>query len=43
MSQKIVPRLSGYYGGAVDSNILAFTQLHWVNFDFEFETLFESI
>ena len=39
----IVPRLRGYCGGAVDSIISIFIQLHWSGFNLEFETLFESI
>ena len=44
VSQKIVSRLCGYCGGAVDSIISLFTQLHRSGFNlFEFETLFESV
>ena len=43
VSQKIVPRLCGFCGGAVDSIISVFTQLHRSSFNLEFETLFESI
>ena len=39
----IVARLCGYCGGAVDSIISVFTQLHRSGFNFEFETLNESI
>ena len=39
----IVPRLCSYCGGAVDSIISVFTQLHRSGFNLEFETLFESI
>ena len=40
---KIVPRLRGCYGGAIDSIISVFIQLHRSGFNLEFETLFESI
>ena len=39
----IAPRLCGYCGGAVDSAISIFTQLHSSGFKLEFEILFESI
>ena len=39
----IVPCLCGYCGGAVDSIISVFTQLHRSGFNLEFQTLFESI
>ena len=41
--KKIVPRLYGYCGGAVNSIILVFTQVHRSSFNFDFEILFESI
>ena len=41
--KKIVPRLCGYCGGAVDSSISLFTHLYWSTFNLEFETFFESI
>ena len=43
VSQKNVPRLSGYCGGAVDLISSVFTQLHISSFNVEFETLLESI
>ena len=39
----IVPRLCGYCGGAVDSTIAVFTQLHRSSFSLEFGTFLESI
>ena len=41
--KKFVPRLCGYCGGALDSVISVFVQLHGSSFNLEFETLFESI
>ena len=41
--QKIVPRLCCCYGGAVDSVVSIFTQLHRSGFKFVFEALYESI
>ena len=38
---KIVPRLRGCCGGAVDSMISVFTQLHRSDLNLEFEILFE--
>ena len=43
VSQKIMPRLGGYFEGVVDSIITIFTQSHRSGFNLEFETLFESI
>ena len=43
VSQKLVPHLCGYCGGAVDSIISVFTQLYRSRFSLEFETLFEPI
>ena len=43
ISQKIVPCLCGCCGGAADSIISVFTQLHRSRFNLEFEILFESI
>ena len=40
---KLVPRLCGCYGGAVDSITSVFIQLYRSDFNLEFETLFESI
>ena len=39
----IVPRLCGCCGGAVDSFISHFTQLHSSGFNLAFETLYETI
>ena len=40
----VVSHLYGYYcGGAVDSVISDFTQLHRLDFNLEFKTFFESI
>ena len=39
----IVPCLCGYRGGAVDSIISVFTQLHRSGFNLEFEISFESV
>ena len=41
--KKIVPRLFFFCGGALDSIISLFTQLHRSGFKLEFETLYESI
>ena len=41
--KKIVPCLYGYCGGAVDSIISIFTQLHRSGFNLEFEALFEPL
>ena len=41
--KKNVLRECGYYGGAVDSIISVFTQLHRSGFNLEYETLRESI
>ena len=38
-----MPRLRGYCGGAVDSIISVFTQLHWSGLKLELETLNKSI
>ena len=38
-----MPCLCGYCGGAVDSIIPVFTQLHRSGFNLEFETLYESV
>ena len=38
-----VRRFSGCCGGAADSIVMVFTQLHWPGLDLEFLTLFESI
>ena len=43
MSQKVVPGFCDSCGGAVDSITSAFAQLHRSGFNFEFETLLESI
>ena len=43
VSQKIVPRSHGCCGGAVDSIISIFAQLHRPSFNLEFETLYEFI
>ena len=40
---KILPRLCGCCGGAVDSIIMAFAQLHRLGFSLEFEALYEPI
>ena len=39
----ILPHLCGYCGGAVDSIISVFTQLHMSGFNLEFETMYESV
>ena len=41
--QKIVRCLYVCFGGAMDSIIFVFTQLHRSGFNLEFETLFESV
>ena len=41
--RKFVPRLCVCYGGAIDSIILVFTQMHRLGFNLEFDALFESI
>ena len=41
--KKTVSRLSSCCGGAVDSIISVYTQLHRSGFNYEFETFFESI
>ena len=41
--KKIVLRLCGYCGGAVDPIISVFSQSHKSSFNLELETLFESI
>ena len=43
ISKTCVPHLCGYCGGAVDSIISVFTQLHRSSLNLEFETLYESI
>ena len=42
-SQNVVPRLCSCCGGAIDSIILVFTQLHRSGLNVEFETLYDSI
>ena len=41
--KKIVPRLCGCYGEAIDSLISAFTQLHRSGVIFKFETMYEPV
>ena len=43
VSKNNCTRLCGYCGGAANSIISVFTQLHWSGFNLEFENLFESI
>ena len=43
VAKKIVPHLCGCSGGAVDSIISVFTQLHKSDFNLELLTLYESI